>query len=114
MSCCFNLAIGLGLYCKKVCENMAGYCAIEWNKALHALTEYEHLARFYRYCFAHFTRNVTALRNHVSSEVRQAMMSLASAEPLPDFEGTLQLIRTGGKKAAGKRSIKYHVYSLYV
>ncbi|KAF8522905.1 hypothetical protein BU17DRAFT_44275 [Hysterangium stoloniferum] len=28
------------------------------------------------------------------------MMSLYSAEPLPDFEGTLQLICSGGKKAA--------------
>ncbi|KAF8584860.1 hypothetical protein K439DRAFT_1344933 [Ramaria rubella] len=28
------------------------------------------------------------------------MMSFASAEPLPDLEGTLQLIRTGDKRAA--------------
>ncbi|KAF8576627.1 hypothetical protein K439DRAFT_1655220 [Ramaria rubella] len=90
--------LGLGLYCQKICVNMAGYCSIEWNKALHALTPYEHLARFYRYCFAHFTRNVTGLR--IAPKIRNAMMSLALAEPLPDLEGTLRLICTGGKKAA--------------
>ncbi|KAF8583905.1 hypothetical protein K439DRAFT_1617115 [Ramaria rubella] len=36
----------------------------------------------------------------IAPKIRQAMMSLASAEPLPDLEGTLQLIRTGGKRAA--------------
>ncbi|KAF8580568.1 hypothetical protein K439DRAFT_1619681 [Ramaria rubella] len=66
--------------------------------ALHALMPYEHLARFYRYCFAHFSRNVTGLR--IAPEIHNAMMSLALAKPLPDLEGTLRLIRTGGKKAA--------------
>ncbi|KAF8517057.1 hypothetical protein BU17DRAFT_50290 [Hysterangium stoloniferum] len=28
------------------------------------------------------------------------MMSIAFAEPLPDFQGTLQVIRNGGKKAS--------------
>ncbi|KAF8581714.1 hypothetical protein K439DRAFT_203450 [Ramaria rubella] len=28
------------------------------------------------------------------------MMNIASAEPLPNFEATLQVIRQGGKKAA--------------
>ncbi|KAF8590817.1 hypothetical protein K439DRAFT_1657169 [Ramaria rubella] len=91
-------ALGLGFYCQNICVNMAGYCSIEWNKALHALTPYEHLARFYRYCFAHFSRNITSLQ--IAPKVRQAMMSLASAQPLPDLEGTLRLIRTGGKRAA--------------
>ncbi|KAF8591037.1 hypothetical protein K439DRAFT_1650871 [Ramaria rubella] len=84
-------SLGLGLYCQKICVNMTGYCSIEWNKALHAFTPYEHLAWFYRYCFTHFFQNVT---------IREAMMTLASAKSLPDLEGTLQLIRMGGKKAA--------------
>ena len=92
---------GLGRYCQEICANMAGYCAVEQHRSLQSLTPYEHLARFYRYCFAHFVHNVTALRGQVSSKVRQAMISLASSEPLPDFEGTLETIRNGGKKAAG-------------
>lgn len=102
-SCLENKHIlGLGQYCQDICVNRAGYCSIEWNRALHSLSAYEHLARFYRYCFAHFTRNIAGLRGHVSPKVQQAMMSIASAEPLPDFKGTLDLIQKGGKKAAGK------------
>jgi hypothetical protein len=96
---------GLGRYCEEICIDMAGYCAIEWSKSLHSLTPYEHLARFYRYCFAHFTRNVTGMRGHVTSEVRHAMMSLASAEAIPDLKATLELIRKGGKKATGALKI---------
>ncbi|KAF8574781.1 hypothetical protein K439DRAFT_1624082 [Ramaria rubella] len=92
-------ALGLGLYCEEMCRNMAGYCVIERSKALHALTPYEHLARFYRYCFIHFVRNVLALKGQVSLEVCTAMLSIAAAEVLPDFEGTLQQIHQGGKKA---------------
>ncbi|KAF8584866.1 hypothetical protein K439DRAFT_1388960 [Ramaria rubella] len=39
-----SYSLGLGLYCQNICVNMAGYCSIEWNKALHALTPYKHLA----------------------------------------------------------------------
>ncbi|KAF8589348.1 hypothetical protein K439DRAFT_1612787 [Ramaria rubella] len=94
-------ALGLGLCCEEICQSMAGYCAIEWTKALYMLTPYEHLARIYRYCFAHFVRNVLTLKGYISLEVQATMMSLASAEPLPNFEATLQQIREGGKKAAG-------------
>ncbi|KAF8584190.1 hypothetical protein K439DRAFT_1660868 [Ramaria rubella] len=92
-------ALGLGLYCEEMCRNMAGYCIIEWSKALHALTPYEHLARFYHYCFTHFIRNVLALKGQVSLKVCMAMLSIAMAEALPDFKGMLQQIRQGGKKA---------------
>ncbi|KAF8587967.1 hypothetical protein K439DRAFT_1652094 [Ramaria rubella] len=93
-------ALGLGLCCEEIYKNMSGYCAIERSKSLHTLMPYEHLARMYRYCFAHFVRNVLGLTGHVALEVRSAMMSIASAEPLPNFEATLQVIRQGGKKAA--------------
>ncbi|KAF8525595.1 hypothetical protein BU17DRAFT_41669, partial [Hysterangium stoloniferum] len=93
-------ALGLGLYCEEICRGMTGYCAIEHTKALHTLSPYEHLARLYRLCFTHFTRKIGNLKGHVTLPIRAAMMSLYSAEPLPDFEGTLQLIRSGGKKAA--------------
>ncbi|KAF8573740.1 hypothetical protein K439DRAFT_1624842 [Ramaria rubella] len=92
-------ALGLGLCCEEICRIMAGYCAIDWTKALHMLTPYECLARIYHYCFAHFVRNVLALKGHISLEVQAAMMSVTSAEPLPNFKATLQQIRTGGKKA---------------
>ncbi|KAF8576790.1 hypothetical protein K439DRAFT_1622602 [Ramaria rubella] len=93
-------ALGLGLCCEDMCRSLAGYCAIEWTKALHALMPYKHLAHMYRYCFAHFVRNVLALKGHVTLEVQTAMMSIASAKPLPNFEATLQQIQQGGKKAA--------------
>jgi len=57
--------------------------------------------RFYRYCFTHYTHNIAKLRKLVSPEVYQAMFSIASTEPLPDFDGTLEIIRKGGKKAVG-------------
>src|SRR5215469_974757 len=96
---------------------MAGYCAIDWGKALHALTPYEHLERFYRYCVTHFMRNITKMRSQITPKVREAMISLASSEPLPDFEGTLDVIRGGGKKAAGKdHSVQtvYNTFTLFI
>ncbi|KAF8581006.1 hypothetical protein K439DRAFT_1619372 [Ramaria rubella] len=96
-------ALGLGLCCKEICQIMAGYCAIDWTKALHMLTPYEHLARISHYCFAHFVRNVLTLKGNISLEVQAAMMSLTSAEPLPNFEATLQQICTGGKKGGVSR-----------
>ncbi|KAF8592569.1 hypothetical protein K439DRAFT_1324584 [Ramaria rubella] len=74
------------------------YCAIEWTKALYMLTPYEHLARIYRYCFAHFVRKLT-LKGYVSLEVQAAMMSLALAEPLPILKPPYNKSE-GGKKAA--------------
>lgn len=83
---------------------MHGYCSIEWTRPLYALSAREHLSRFYRYCFTHFTRNVSKLRGHLDESILSAMMSLASAEPLPNFEQTLDFIRSGGRKANGKCS----------
>jgi len=80
---------------------MTGSCPFEPDRLLNSLDHYEHLARFYRYCFAHYVRNVAKLRPYVTNEVYGAMMSLASSEPLHDFDGTLALIRKGGKKAVG-------------
>ncbi|KIJ41602.1 hypothetical protein M422DRAFT_255217 [Sphaerobolus stellatus SS14] len=95
-------ALGLGMFCQELCRNTGWYCRIEPSRRLSTLTPYEHLARFYRYCFAHFTRNVTNIQNYITSEVLHAMMSLASAEPLIDLDNTLNIIRNGGPKAVGK------------
>ena len=99
---------------QKLCRTHAGYCAIDHHRALHSLTPYNHLARIYWYCMVHFIRNITALCHHVSLMVRKAMISLASVEPLPDFEGTLNVIRAGGKKASGKLHHSWRNWINYV
>ncbi|KIJ29181.1 hypothetical protein M422DRAFT_269448 [Sphaerobolus stellatus SS14] len=92
-------ALGLGKFCQKLCRDRPGYCAYNHTRPLHELSPYEHLARFYRLCFQHYSTKVHDLRGHVSENVCAAMMSLASAEPLADLPGTLDLIRRqGGKK----------------
>ncbi|KAF8465467.1 hypothetical protein JB92DRAFT_3135968 [Gautieria morchelliformis] len=48
----------------------------------------------------HFQRGIHKLGNDVSPEVRMAMHSLVSASPLPDLQGTKELIRSGGPRAA--------------
>ncbi|KIJ26707.1 hypothetical protein M422DRAFT_272219 [Sphaerobolus stellatus SS14] len=88
-------ALGLGLFCKELVKNTDWHCKGEPHQRLCDLTPYEHLAHFYHYCFAHFTRNVTGLKNFVSAEVIHAMMSLALAEPLKDLPRTLQIILNG-------------------
>lgn len=94
---------GFGEYCKEICANMAGYCAYDIKVELRNLSPEDHLKRIYRYCFSHSTRRVKGLRGHVSDEVCTAMMSLASADALPDvlLKEAMALIRAGGKKSAG-------------
>lgn len=93
---------GLGLYCQEICAKLTNnQWSKEWNKPLIELTSTDHLACFYRYCFAHYTRNINNLRGHVKEHVRTAMMSLASSDPLPSLAEVKKTIRTGGKKASG-------------
>ncbi|KIJ32919.1 hypothetical protein M422DRAFT_265259 [Sphaerobolus stellatus SS14] len=92
-------ALGLGLRLQDMCRDMPGYCSIDWTKPLHELTPYEHLKRCFRVCFQHYLTRVRGVQTHVSSSVSQAMMSLYSADPLSNFDGTLAIIRQGGKKA---------------
>ncbi|KIJ51998.1 hypothetical protein M422DRAFT_243573 [Sphaerobolus stellatus SS14] len=92
-------ALGLGLRLQDMCRDMPGYCSIDWTKPLHELTPYEHLKRCFRVCFQHYSTRVRGVQTHVSSSVSQAMMSIYSADPLPNFNGTLTIIRQGGKKA---------------
>ncbi|KIJ53274.1 hypothetical protein M422DRAFT_242411 [Sphaerobolus stellatus SS14] len=93
-------ALGLGHYCVEICQDIDAACPIEPDRLLRSLTPYEHLLRFYRYCLAHYSRNASKLRSHVSTEVYQAIMSIPSAEAVPNFEELLNIIRRGGKKAA--------------
>jgi len=45
--------------------------------------------------------HIRDLPSTVSSEVRQAMLSLSSSEPHPDLEGAFATIQAGGAKAKG-------------
>ncbi|KIJ37987.1 hypothetical protein M422DRAFT_259373 [Sphaerobolus stellatus SS14] len=67
-------ALGLGKFCQELCQNLNGNC--------------------------HISSKVHGLSSHLKPNVLAAMMSLASAHELEDFEGTLAVIRRGGKKAA--------------
>ena len=89
---------------------MHGYCAIEHTKALHELEPYEHLAQIYRLCFQHHASKVHGLQAHVEAHVRAAMMSLSSADPLPNYNGTLEIIWNGSKKASGMS----YLYSIFL
>ncbi|KIJ46297.1 hypothetical protein M422DRAFT_250346 [Sphaerobolus stellatus SS14] len=93
-------ALGLGLYLQDICKDMAGYCSVDWTKPLHTLTPYDHTKRCLRICFQHYTTCVRNLKTNVTSPVYRAMISLYSADPIPDYKGTIALIEAGGKKAS--------------
>jgi len=67
------------------------------------MSEYQHLKHVYRLCFSHHCRGVQNCGNEITQEVRNAMFSLVTPYPLPDYQGTLALIRNGGPKAEGRR-----------
>ncbi|KAG2127173.1 uncharacterized protein EDB93DRAFT_1270945, partial [Suillus bovinus] len=75
-------------------------CPYESQCRLCDLGPYDHLRQFYQLCVAHYKRNVHALHTHVSDKVYAAMLSLATSEPHPDIQKTLDIIRDGGPKAA--------------
>lgn len=98
------------MYCAQLSRSITTPCPYESQRRLCDLGPYDHLRRFYRLCVAHFKRNVHGLHTHVSDKVYAAMLSLATSEPHPDIEKTLDIIRDGGPKAAGElSSIKHFV-----
>jgi hypothetical protein len=76
-------------------------CRYEPHRQLCDLGPYDHLRRMYRLCTWHFARNVQKIHHSVTHTVEKAMLSISSFERHPDFENTLHIIRTGGKKAKG-------------
>ncbi|KAI0054384.1 hypothetical protein BV25DRAFT_1949705 [Artomyces pyxidatus] len=92
-------ALGFGMFCQRLCQTLPGNCAIQPDRTLASLTPYEHLARCYRLCYVHFKRGIWSKRTKFSADVRHAMLSLASADEVPDFEALLCIIRRGGKTA---------------
>ncbi|KIJ27165.1 hypothetical protein M422DRAFT_271718 [Sphaerobolus stellatus SS14] len=93
-------ALGLGLYLQDICKDMAGYCSMNWTKPLHTLTPYDHAKLCLHICLQHYTTHVHNLKTHVTSPIYRAMISLYSADPIPDYKGTIALIEVGGKKAS--------------
>jgi hypothetical protein len=69
---------------------------------LRELTPYDHLRRFYRLCTVHFKRKIHEIRTAIETpEALDAMYSLVSSQPLPDFSRTMKIIESGGPKARG-------------
>ncbi|KAJ8457091.1 hypothetical protein ONZ45_g18455 [Pleurotus djamor] len=93
-------ALGLGKFCQYLCRARSDPIPDEPTRRFCYLDPYDHLRRCYKACVVHFKRNICDLGPHISIDVRNAMLSLASAEPHPDLEGIFQIIQSGGKKAA--------------
>ena len=89
------------MYCQFLCSDIDAYCKYEPSRSLKSLDPYDHLRRFLRLCVTHFKRNVHDLPSMISSEVKQAMLSLSSSEPHSDLEGAFATIQAGGAKAKG-------------
>lgn len=101
--------VGFGLWLQRQAERTPGVCdRAEPHRLLTDLGPYEHLLRIFRLCTIHFERNIRKISDAdlasskvTAAAVRDAMHSLSSAEPLVDLEGTLGIIREGGKRARG-------------
>ena len=89
------------MYCEHLCKTLLTFCPYEPHRLLKDLGPYDHLRRFFRICTTHFKRNVNDLRSQISSEVRSAMLSIASSDPHPDLDGAFEIIEKGGAKAKG-------------
>ena len=76
-------------------------CKDSEDKPFSELDPLDHLRHILRLCYVHFKRNVLELRGSVPQDVYDAMLSLATAEALPNLPAVLQKIRSGGKKAIG-------------
>ncbi|KIJ25141.1 hypothetical protein M422DRAFT_273917 [Sphaerobolus stellatus SS14] len=90
---------GRGLSMVKELPGSCTYHPDSKDCCLQTMPAYAHLAHFYIQCTNHFEQKIIKLGNQISDTCRKAMVSLASSHPLPDFEGTLELIRQSGKKA---------------
>ncbi|TFK44080.1 hypothetical protein BDQ12DRAFT_594008, partial [Crucibulum laeve] len=92
-------ALGVGLFCQWLCQNMFDFCSLEPWRRLQELTPYDHLHQFYCLCYVHFKRNIHDIRSTISVDVADAMLSLAVSKPHQNLEGAYALINKGGPKA---------------
>ncbi|KDR73410.1 hypothetical protein GALMADRAFT_141907 [Galerina marginata CBS 339.88] len=110
-------ALGVGMFCQRLCEKLTGYCLIETSRRLKDLSPYDHLRRFFRLCTIHFKRYIHELWNSLPADIISAMYSLISSEPLPDFDGTCKIISKGGPKAKAwlkdKIDAKFVIAAIY-
>ncbi|KAG2361563.1 hypothetical protein BDR07DRAFT_1485725 [Suillus spraguei] len=110
--------LGLGMCCVYLCKDSIQACRYDATALLYDLDPYEHLRRFYRLCLAHYKRNIRGLRGQIPKDVEIATLTIASAEPHPDLQGTLKMIKKGGKKAAAwlkdnSKGTKFALPALY-
>lgn len=104
--------LGFGLWLASQAQRLPGrFDRAEPDRLLTDLTPYEHLLRIFRLCTIHYERNIDKYSDkdlqspQVSGlQVREAMKSLSSPEPLADFDGTIRTIKLGSKKAKGTLS----------
>ncbi|KAG8927110.1 hypothetical protein FRC02_008453 [Tulasnella sp. 418] len=92
-------ALGLGQFLVEVAQRHINETDANISPGLCVLGPYEHLAQCLRLCIVHFFRNLKKLEGKVTKEAYRAMQSLASAEPVKNFEETKRTILSGGKKA---------------
>ena len=92
---------GWGRFCQSLCQDLTGFCSLEPERKLNSLDPYDHFHRTYRLCETHLKRNINDLKFVVSQDIRLAMLSLLSPNPLANYEETLEKIRSGGPKAKG-------------
>ncbi|KAF8489146.1 hypothetical protein JB92DRAFT_2620614, partial [Gautieria morchelliformis] len=93
-------ALGLGQLCASMSHHMGHRCSYPCACELRTMAPYKHLQHCFMLCVNHFQRGIHKLGNDVSPEVRTAMHSLVSTSPLPDLQGTKELIHSGGPQAA--------------
>ncbi|KAG8988603.1 hypothetical protein FRB90_002658, partial [Tulasnella sp. 427] len=92
-------ALGLGLFLQDICRDNMTFDTPEPTRRLSELLPYDHLARILRLCIVHFQRNIHKIEGKLQPDTIAAMYSLASSQPLRDIDGTLDLIRRGGRVA---------------
>ncbi|KAF8994773.1 hypothetical protein BDQ17DRAFT_1251365, partial [Cyathus striatus] len=88
-------ALGVGLYCEMLCQDLKINCPVEPARRMKDLTPYDHLRRFYRLCTVHFKRHINYLRSYETTEVIDAMYSLASTT-MHDITPICDIIRNSG------------------
>lgn len=98
LSCCS----GIGLFLVKLALLLAQqrFDLFEPHRQITELDAYDHLCRVIRMCVTHFVRHVRPFKGKEVEAVYRAMLSLASSDPLADFEGQVALIKRDGSKEA--------------
>ncbi|EJD35077.1 hypothetical protein AURDEDRAFT_175844 [Auricularia subglabra TFB-10046 SS5] len=96
-------ALGVGLFLVKLAAALGERVDLfEPLRRLSDLGAYDHLRRIIWLCCTHYIRHVRPFHGKECEDVYRAMLSLASADPLPDFEALVRLIKQKGSKEANQ------------